>query len=99
MPELAAGGGLVIIPTIHPEHSSLQRAVTSDTESTQKAGRVGTGIPIPQMTGLRGLGLGVRPEAAEAAEAPPPGPLTPPWSGLRPGRQVAVLLLSEPTPR
>lgn len=81
---VAAGLGLVVISTIHPELSSLQSAVISDTESTQKAVRVRPGIPALQRTSPRCLGSSVRPEAAEAAAtpAPTPGLLTPRWGSV-----------------
>ena len=75
---VAAREGLIIIPTIHPEHSSVRSAVTADTEpgphNCQEVGRASTGVPIIPMTALR---LSVWPTAAQEVAEPGPEPGVP----------------------
>lgn len=84
---LSARGGLVLIPTIHPERSGSQSAVMSDTASgpcnCSHSGQSEACDPIIQMTTPRSLRLNVWPEAAQevakqgdGARPPRAGPAT-----------------------
>lgn len=71
---LAAREGLKIILAIHPERSSLQNTVTSDTASgphnCPEVGRPGIMVPLVHMTTLRSPRLSVWPEAAQEVAKP-----------------------------